>query len=76
VASQKNRVVAMQKHVAMQMHSVFAAMVMLVVGAIAFQSMRADAVTSASQALTQTISPIELMQNARDLPVEQIDNAI
>ncbi len=53
-------------------HSVFAGMIMLVVGVIAVQSMRVDAVASAPQSLTQ-VSPFELMQNARDLPVERID---
>ncbi len=53
-------------------HSVFAGAVMLLVGVIAIQSMRTDAVASAPQALTQ-VSPFEMMQNARDLPVERID---
>jgi hypothetical protein len=52
-------------------HSVFAGGVLLLVGVIAFQSMRADAVSGASPA--QTISPLQMMQNARDLPVEQVD---
>jgi hypothetical protein len=50
-------------------HSVFAGAVMLLVGIIAFQSMRADAVLGASLA----VSPMEMMQTARDLPVEQVD---
>jgi hypothetical protein len=55
-------------------HSVFAGMFMLLVGVIAVQSqsIRTDAVASAPQGLTQ-VSPFELMQNARDLPVERID---
>jgi hypothetical protein len=52
-------------------HSVFAGGVLLLLGVIAFQSMRADAVPGASPA--QTISPLQMMQNARDLPVEQVD---
>ena len=53
-------------------HSVFAGMVMLLVGTISVQSIRTNAVASAPQGLTQ-VSPFELMQNARDLPVERID---
>jgi hypothetical protein len=53
-------------------HSVFAGGIILLVGIIAFQAMRADAVPHASQ----TISPVQLMQNARDLPVERVDNPI
>jgi len=56
----------------MHKHSVFAGAVMLLVGVIAVQSMRSDAVASAPQSLTQ-VSPFELMQNARDLPVERIE---
>ena len=52
-------------------HSVFAGGVMLLVGAIAFQAMRADAVPAASPA--QTVSPLQMMQTARDLPVERVD---
>ena len=57
-------------------HSVFAGAVMLLVGIIAFQSMRADAVPGVEQALTQTISPMQMMQNAGELPVERIDSPI
>ena len=56
----------------MHKHSVFAGTVLLLVGIIAVQTMRADAVASAPQSLTQ-VSPFELMQNARDLPVERIE---
>jgi len=56
----------------MHKHSVFAGAVMLLVGVIAVQSMRDDAVASAPQSLAQ-VSPFELMQNARDLPVERIE---
>jgi hypothetical protein len=56
----------------MNKHSVFAGIVMLAVGIIAFQTMRADTVAIASQA----VSPFELMQNARDLPVTRNDNAV
>jgi hypothetical protein len=53
-------------------HSVFAGGVLLLVGVIAFQSMRAaDAVPGASPA--QTISPMQMMQTAHDLPVERVD---
>ena len=52
-------------------HSVFAGGVILLVGVIAFQSMRADAVPHASPA--QTVSPLQMMQTARDLPVEHVD---
>jgi hypothetical protein len=55
----------------MEKHSVFAGGVILLVGIIAFQTMRADAVPGASQA--QTISPIDMMQTARDLPAERVD---
>jgi hypothetical protein len=55
----------------MHKHSVFAGMVMLVVGIAVVQAMRADAVASAPQSLAQ-VSPFELMQNTRDLPVERI----
>jgi hypothetical protein len=50
-------------------HSVFAGGVLLLLGVIAFQSMRADAVPHASPA----VSPMQLMQTARDLPVERVD---
>jgi hypothetical protein len=53
-------------------NSVFAGMVMLLFAAISVQSMRTNAVASAPQSLTQ-VSPFELMQNARNLPVERID---
>ncbi len=56
----------------MKEHSVFAGMVMLVVGVIAFQSMQSDAIASPPPP-AQTISPLEIMQGARDLPVERID---
>ena len=56
----------------MHKHSVFAGMVMLVVGIAVVQSLRTDAVASAPQSMTQ-VSPFELMQNARDLPVERIE---
>jgi hypothetical protein len=54
----------------MSKHSVFAGGVLLLVGVIAFQSMRVDAVPGAS---AQTISPMQMMQNARDLPIEHVD---
>jgi hypothetical protein len=58
----------------MEKHSVFAGAVMLLVGAIAFQSMRAEAVSGASPAPTlQMVSPMELMQNPGNLPAERID---
>jgi hypothetical protein len=53
-------------------HSVFAGMLMLLVGVIAVQSIRGDAVAGAPQPLTQ-VSPFELMQSARDLPATRID---
>jgi hypothetical protein len=56
----------------MHKHSVFAGAVMLLVGVIAFQSIRGNAVASAPQSLTQ-VSPFELMQNARELPAQRID---
>jgi hypothetical protein len=52
-------------------HSVFTGGVLLLVGIIAFQTMRADAVPGASPA--QTISPMQMMQSARDLPAERVD---
>jgi hypothetical protein len=60
----------------MQKQWMFAAMVLLTLAAITVQTIRADALASAAPALTLTISPLELMQNARDLPVERIDSAV
>lgn len=60
----------------MKKHSMVAGVIMLFMGAVAFQSMRADAVTSAGLPTAQQISPYELMLNARDLPVESIDNLV
>jgi hypothetical protein len=62
---QQHRVAHMEKH------SVFASGVILLVGVIAFQSMRAGFVPNAPQA--QVVSPMELMQNARNLPADRID---
>ncbi len=56
----------------MKQNSVFAGAVMVLVAVIAVQSMRGDAIASPPQPLTQ-VSPFELMQGARDLPVERID---
>ena len=53
-------------------HSVFAGVVMLLVGVIAVQAMRSDAVASAPQPLTQ-VSPFEMMPNADALPAERIE---
>ena len=47
-------------------HSVFAGGVLLLVGILAFQLMRTDAVPGASP--TQTVSPVHTMQNEQDLP--------
>jgi hypothetical protein len=58
----------------MQKQWVFAVMVLVTIGAITVQTMRADALASAG--LTQSIAPPDMMQNARDLPVEHVDNAI
>jgi hypothetical protein len=55
----------------MEKSSVFAGGVILLVGIIAFQTMRADAVPGASPA--PAISPIEMMQTAHDLPAERVD---
>jgi hypothetical protein len=60
----------------MRKHSVFAGGIMLLVAAIAFQSMRADAVPGVEKALTQSISPMQMMQNAGDLPVERVDSPV
>ena len=60
----------------MKKHSVLAAIVMLAVGMIAFQTMRADAVATAPLAVTQAVSPFQMMQDAHDLPVVRIDNAV
>ncbi len=55
-------------------HSVFAGAVFALMGVITFQSMRAaDAVPNAAQTRIQTVSPMELMRNAGDLPAERID---
>jgi hypothetical protein len=52
-------------------HSVFAGGVILLAGILAFQAMRADAVPSASPA--PTVSPLQMMQTAHDLPAERVD---
>jgi hypothetical protein len=60
----------------MSKHTIFAAAVLLVVGMAAGQAMRADGAASEPAALGQMVSPLELMQNARDLPVETIENLV
>ncbi len=60
----------------MSKHTIFAAAVLLVVGAAAGQAMRADGIASEPMALGQLVSPLELMQNARDLPVETVENFV
>jgi len=60
----------------MSKQTIFAAAVILVVGAAAGQAMRADGVPSEPMALGQLVSPFELMQNARDLPVETVESLV
>jgi hypothetical protein len=55
---------------------IFAAAVLLVVGMAAGQAIRADGVASEPMALGQLVSPFELMQNARNLPVETVDSFV
>ena len=57
-------------------HTIFAAAILLVVGMAASQAIRADGVPSEPMALGQMVSPFELMQNARDLPVETVENFV
>ena len=60
----------------MSKHTIFAASVILVVGMAAGQAMRGDGVASEPMALGQLVSPLELMQNARNLPVETVDSFV
>jgi outer membrane murein-binding lipoprotein Lpp len=60
----------------MQKQWVFAVMVLVTILAITVQTMRADALASTAPALTRSISPLDMMRNASDLPVERVDNAI
>lgn len=60
----------------MSKHTIFAAAVLLVVGVAAGQAMRADGVGSEPMALGQLVSPFELMQNARNLPVETVESFV
>jgi hypothetical protein len=48
----------------------------LALGVIATQAMRSGAATIEPQALAQTISPLDMMQNVRGLPVDARINAI
>ena len=60
----------------MSKQMIFAAAVLLVVGMAAGQAIRADGVASEPMALGQLVSPFELMQNARNLPVETVDSFV
>jgi hypothetical protein len=60
----------------MSKHTIFAAAVILVVGMAAGQAMRTDGVASEPMPLGQMVSPFELMQNARDLPVETFESFV
>ena len=60
----------------MSKQTIFAAAVLLVVGMAAGQAIRADGVPSEPMALGQLVSPFELMQNARNLPVETVDSFV
>ena len=60
----------------MKKHTIFAAAILLVVGMAAGQAMRMDGVPSEPMALGQLVSPLELMQNARNLPVETVDSFV
>ena len=60
----------------MSKHTIFTAAVILVVGMAAGQAMRGDGVASEPMALGHLVSPLELMQNARNLPVETIENLV
>jgi hypothetical protein len=60
----------------MSKHMIFAAAVILVVGLAAGQAMHADGAASEPMALGQLVSPFELMQNARNLPVETVESLV
>ena len=60
----------------MSKHTIFAAAVILAVGMAAGQGMRVDGIPSEPMALGQLVSPLELMQNARNLPVETVENLV
>jgi hypothetical protein len=60
----------------MSKQMIFAAAVLLVVGMAAGQAIHADGVASEPMALGQMVSPFELMQNARNLPVETVDSFV
>jgi hypothetical protein len=60
----------------MSKHTIFAAAVLLVVGMAAGQAMRADSVASEPMALGQLVSPLDLMKDAHNLPVETVDSYV
>ncbi|HEY2134409.1 MAG TPA: hypothetical protein VGH49_00885 [Xanthobacteraceae bacterium] len=55
---------------------ILAAIATLALGVVAAQTMSAVVVPIATEMLAQTISPFEMMQDARGLPVEVNDYAI
>ncbi len=59
-------------------HTVFAAIVMLVVGGIAFQMVRANAgiALGGEPAVAATVSPFSLMENTHGLPTQTVANPI
>ena len=54
---------------------IIATVTMLALGVIAAQNMRSADATVESLALAQTISPFEMMQRARGLPIQVTENA-
>jgi len=59
-------------------HTVLAAIVMLMIGGVAFQMMRADAVAVANSqpAVSNTLSPLDLMKDAHGLTVQTVADPI
>jgi hypothetical protein len=60
----------------MKNSTILATIAMLVLGVITAHTMRSAVATIESPMFAQTISPFDLMQNARGLPVDLNDNAI
>jgi hypothetical protein len=54
----------------------FAVAVMLLAGMAAGQAMLVGGVSSEPTTLSQSVSPYELMQNARNLAVETVENLV
>ncbi len=60
----------------MKNSTILATIAMLAIGAITAHTMRSAVATVESPMLAQTISPLDLMQNARGLPMDVNNNAI